>query len=426
MKKIVALLVISLITISALTITNFATAATAPTVYFESDDITVSELDGEFDVNIMVSDVENLWSWHVDVTWDSSAIVMTDVPEPGTFFGDENSLFVGFSESIKDGYIMGGISDTIFSENTVSGSGLLATLHFKVIKQCIDAPVTIANITLMNVGEVEIAPSATSKTTLVSLIIPGSAPVADAGKDQTVDEHTTVTLNASKTIINGDDPTYTWTFTDGTTQTLTGKIVTYTFDNGGAYEVTLTVEDSLGQGTAMVTITVRDSTPPVSIITYQGSEVNETIAIDLGETITLDGSQSYDPGGGTISKYFWKLSGGLQKTTSTWQITLHEAKVYTVTLNVTDASGNSAISSVSINVGNADPNSTPNPTTGSTDTSGGGDGVDDDTRGGSSNYNQQNSSQGSTGLPPTIIGVLSVITVVVLVGSGFWLRKNNA
>ncbi len=57
---------------------------------------------------------------------------------------------------------------------------------------------------------------------------------------------TQVTLNGCKSFSAGNNPTYTWTFTDGVKQTLTGIIANHTFNTAGNYPVVLTVQDSFG------------------------------------------------------------------------------------------------------------------------------------------------------------------------------------
>jgi hypothetical protein len=87
-------------------------------------------------------------------------------------------------------------------------------------------------------------------------------PVARAGGDQTVNEGTLVTLDASGSSDNDVIAGYTWTFTDATPRTLTGEKPTYTFETPGAYNVTLTVFDAGGnrdQDTIMITVLDTDA-----------------------------------------------------------------------------------------------------------------------------------------------------------------------
>jgi PKD repeat protein len=89
-------------------------------------------------------------------------------------------------------------------------------------------------------------------------------PVANAGPDQLVDEDTEVQFDGSASTDNIRITKYVWTFVDSTPKALSGITPTYTFLNPGNYTVTLNVTDAVGNwATDMVTLTVRDITPPI-------------------------------------------------------------------------------------------------------------------------------------------------------------------
>ena len=125
-----------------------------------------------------------------------------------------------------------------------------------------------------------------------------------------------------------------WTFTDGTPQELNGKNSTYTFTNPGTYIVTLRVTDPAGNDqTSNVTITVHDVTRPVADA-GQNRTVNEDISI------TLDGSASSD--NVDVTTFTWTFIDGTSRILNgeITQYTFNTPGAYTVTLNVTDATGN--------------------------------------------------------------------------------------
>jgi len=66
-----------------------------------------------------------------------------------------------------------------------------------------------------------------------------------------VTQGTQVILNGSNSLSTGQNAVYTWSFFDGTSKTLNGMVTNYTFNLPGNYNVTLTVQDSLGNGTAI-------------------------------------------------------------------------------------------------------------------------------------------------------------------------------
>lgn len=86
-----------------------------------------------------------------------------------------------------------------------------------------------------------------------------TAPVADAGNDQTVTEDTSVSFDASGSTDNVAIVSYEWDFRDETTGT--NKTTTHTYTESGTYNVTLTVKDAAGNSdTDSITITV-EATP---------------------------------------------------------------------------------------------------------------------------------------------------------------------
>jgi hypothetical protein len=101
------------------------------------------------------------------------------------------------------------------------------------------------------------------------------APVAYAGLDQAVIEGTTVTFDGSTSIDNVGIVDYTWTFIDGTLQTLSGSSPIYTFNNVGNFEISLSVADAVDNtdtDTMWVNVTmVPDTTLPTIIHTPEVS-----------------------------------------------------------------------------------------------------------------------------------------------------------
>lgn len=260
-----------------------ALAQTA-TISADPPSFTASQINQEFTVAVKVSNVENLIFWGIFVDWDEEYIELAGDPEEGDFLSSQvSSTFFVFDKDRETPTQPGDHQDLLnrmldvantvipLSDPGASGSGTLATLHFKVLK-----PVTQTQITLFHFLLVDeaagptldqyhyITPASETVTVTVSLPPPPGPPIVDAGKDQTVVQGTSAVLNGTKTIVTGENPTYTWTFTDGTQQTLNGTIVNYTFDNPGNYTITLTVTDSLGTGTdtTIVTVTPTENTDP--------------------------------------------------------------------------------------------------------------------------------------------------------------------
>ena len=177
-----------------------------------------------------------------------------------------------------------------------------------------------------------------------------SAPVAEAGSDQTVLVGDTVNFDGSGSYDpDGGNLTYSWDFGSGAMPT-TGSGVTpsCSYSTRGTKTVTLTVTDNNGATDSdTVTITV-DLVPPCS---DAGSD--QTVLV--GETVNFDGSGSCDPDGGNLS-YSWDFGSGATPATgsvATPSCTYSTIGTKRVTLTVTDDNGATASDTVTITVHNA-------------------------------------------------------------------------
>jgi len=118
-----------------------------------------------------------------------------------------------------------------------------------------------------------------------TVILDTTKPTANAGPDQTVNEDTLVTLDASASTDENGIATYTWTFTDVTLQTLSGKNPTYTFATPGTYTITLKVTDPAGN-TATDTITITVSSAEAFPMWIAGAAI-AAIGIAIAATLLL-------------------------------------------------------------------------------------------------------------------------------------------
>lgn len=169
-------------------------------------------------------------------------------------------------------------------------------------------------------------------------------PTANAGVDQVVDMHTNVTLDGSLSSDNVGVVSYTWTFDDGGPQSLSGAIVWHVFDVAGVYVVELNVSDAAGNWDIdTVTITVRDTEPPLA-------DAGLDILVNNGTTVLLNGSLSTDNVG--IVSYVWSFVDVTYKElyNAVSVYTFSAPGVYTVTLTVSDAEGNSDTDTVVVTV----------------------------------------------------------------------------
>ena len=163
-----------------------------------------------------------------------------------------------------------------------------------------------------------------------------TAPLADAGPDQTVDEGSLVTFSGSNSLGEGGIVDYAWSFDPGTgPMVLQGVSPTFTFDEPGEYIVTLTVKDAIGQrGEDNLTLTVHASnmapTATISMIIPNPARLGELV------TFSAEGNDV----DGTIAQYLWEsdIDGILGDVVSFETDTLSPGD-HNITLKVRDDDG---------------------------------------------------------------------------------------
>ena len=158
-------------------------------------------------------------------------------------------------------------------------------------------------------------------------------PVAEAGVDRTGKEGETFVFNASLSIDDVGIINFTWTFHYGAEDRFFyGLIFSFTFDEMGTYNVTLTVRDEAGNAANdTMTITILDGTSPVANGTASSYRVTE------GAEITFDGNGSTDNVG--VINWTWRI--GLNRLYGPEvNFTFIEPGEFNITLNVTDGAGN--------------------------------------------------------------------------------------
>ena len=188
-----------------------------------------------------------------------------------------------------------------------------------------------------------------------------NAPLADiAVRNSTVDENSPVTLDGSgSSDPNGDTLTYRWSQTGGTPTVIlspvndTASFTTPVVKQETQLTFTLTVDDGSEQGSASVTITVRDneSDHPVALATGP-------LEADENSIVTLNGSGSSDPNGDALT-YAWVPPQGITLSDTAAEATTFEAPQvfqntsYAFVLTVRDVDGNDAEDTVTVLVRNS-------------------------------------------------------------------------
>ncbi|MEZ4317980.1 MAG: PKD domain-containing protein [Myxococcota bacterium] len=177
---------------------------------------------------------------------------------------------------------------------------------------------------------------------------PNTPPVADAGADQSSLTGAVIELDGAGSFdAEGDPLDFLWTMTSsppgwaGSIINETRSDAQFFADTPGTYAVELTVDD--GQYTSSDSVTITIEQPNEVPVANAGSDQY----VDQGDTVQLNGSNSYDPDSDPLS-YAWTLiskpsnsSASLDDPSSPLpRFTADQAGVYTVELIVTDSSAN--------------------------------------------------------------------------------------
>jgi hypothetical protein len=209
---------------------------------------------------------------------------------------------------------------------------------------------------LVNDGKLNSAPDT------VTISTENSAPVANAGADQTVRVNDAVQLDGSGCRdVDGDSLTFRWSFVskpNGSNATLSNtKAVKPAFDVDivGTYTLQLIVNDgAVSSAPDTVTISTKNSVPV--------SDAGADQVVRVNETVQLDGSSSSDADGETLTykwSFIYKPDGSVEKlsnmTTAEPTFKVDVAGTYTVQLIVNDGTDNSAPDTVTIVTENSPP-----------------------------------------------------------------------
>jgi hypothetical protein len=195
--------------------------------------------------------------------------------------------------------------------------------------------------------------SGTQVPAIQAALFTNTAPVANAGPNQTINTTDEVTLDGSGSFDpNGDSITYAWTLTSKpaeSTATLTGATTvspTFTADLTGSYVVSLVVSDG----------TVNSSPDTVTVLaTIPVANAGPDQTVEVTDVVTLDGSGSSDATGDTLT-YAWTLTSVPESSTATLTgattvsptFTADLTGEYVASLVVNDGTNDSAADTVTI------------------------------------------------------------------------------
>ncbi len=248
----------------------------------------------------------------------SSAIVADEfavkVPPIADFTATPTYLDVAFDASASydpDGMIVSW--DWTFGDG-MTGSGEMVTHTYAMAQDW--------TVTLKVTDDDGLTASATQIVTTTN------PPVQVSAKFTVTPDYMTANVDASASTGEGA-LTYAWNWGDATTGS--GMIASHTYVAEGTYLITLTVTDSL-MATATATQSFTAALPPVPEPPV--AVINAAISF---LDVTVDGSGSYDPDGGTIVAWAWDFGDGATATGVTASHSYATAGVKTITLTVTDS-----------------------------------------------------------------------------------------
>ena len=204
--------------------------------------------------------------------------------------------------------------------------------------------------------------SLSSSASAVVISTTNSAPVANAGFDQTAKIGVTVQLDGTRsTDVDGNLLTYAWTLTSvpsGSAASLSSASSaqpTFVVDKAGSYTAQLVVNDgSVSSAASTVTINTSNSAPIARAGRSQVVAVGATVHLDAGASSDFDG----DP-----LTYSWTItntpagsSAGLSSASSARPtFVADKAGTYLVQLIVNDGTANSSASTMTVTTVNAPP-----------------------------------------------------------------------
>jgi hypothetical protein len=202
---------------------------------------------------------------------------------------------------------------------------------------------------------------AVASTAEQRLTVTNRPPIANAGPDQTLRVGDRVQLDGSNSLDPDGGPlTYSWTFvsvpgnSNAILQTPSRATSSFIIDRQGDYVVQLTVSDGISSAVDEVNISTSNRAPIADAGLPKSAQV--------GTSVQLDGSQSFDPDGDNI-RFSWTLIERPVGSSATISgITLERPTLnidvagnYTAQLIVSDGSLNSPPATVTISTGNTPP-----------------------------------------------------------------------
>ena len=279
----------------------------------------------DFIARVDIIDVTNLDACNYDVTYDPLILEVTDVTDGLIGETVVPADMWGFIPPATQGTIR--VINNLPGLSGVSGSGYLAEIHFHVVGSAGNSSdITLSNGVLSDTSATEIPASWVGDSVHVNTALDAAFSASPLEGVAGVTEFTFTDETSG-----GTPPyTYEWDFGDGGSSTLQNPAHTYA--DAGTYTVSLTVTDSLLDGT------INTETKTGYIKVYEPLDAEFTASPLEGVAgVTEFAFTDATTGGKAPYTYEWNFGDGgssaLQNPTHTYA----GAGTYTVSLTVTDS-----------------------------------------------------------------------------------------
>lgn len=182
-------------------------------------------------------------------------------------------------------------------------------------------------------------------TSQVAYTVDENPPTADASDSPTAgEEDAAITFDGRASTDAVEIASYDWDWTNDGSYEATGATPSHTYPDPGTYTVGLRVTDTMGHtDTDTLEVTVEDVTGPTA-------DAGRDRTVGEYTEVTFDGSGSMDNVGIVSYEWDWSSDGTYDATGATPTQKFFSAGTYTVSLRVTDASGNTDRDVVNVTV----------------------------------------------------------------------------
>ena len=253
--------------------------------------------------------------------------------------GDESVMLDGSSSLDADGTIV----SWVWTESAAQiATGATPTLVFAVGAHTVTLTVTDDG-------------GLTSTDDVVITVGPNTAPISNAGPDQSVTDNDgggdeMVSLDGSAST-DSDGTIVSWVWEENAAQIATGEMPAALAFTVGVHTVTLTVTDD-GGATSTDDVVITVSPQPANVLPTANAGPDQGVTDTDGggdEMVSLDGSASTDSDG-TIVSWLWEENAAQIATGEMPAALAFTVGAHTVTLTVTDDRGGTATDDVIITV----------------------------------------------------------------------------